>query len=113
MGTILRQVLRSTDHVYRFGGEEFLVIAACSSETESLALAERLRVAVDKSVILRRADETGIHVTVSVGVTMLKRPTHTLVEAIDMADQALYAAKSKGRNQSALWDAETSQTAAA
>ena len=44
---------------------------------------------------------------------MLKRPTHTLVEAIDMADQALYAAKSKGRNQSALWDAETSQTAAA
>ena len=113
VGTILRQVLRSTDHVYRFGGEEFLVIAACSSETESLALAERLRVAVDKSVILRRADETGIHVTVSVGVTMLKRPTHTLVEAIDMADQALYAAKSKGRNQSALWDAETSQTAAA
>jgi diguanylate cyclase (GGDEF)-like protein len=113
VGTILRQVLRSTDHVYRFGGEEFLVVAACSSEAESLALAERLRAAVDQSVILRRADETGIHVTVSVGVATLKSPTHKLVEAIDMADQALYAAKNKGRNQSALWSTETSQSAAA
>ena len=45
-----------------------------------------------------------VHVTVSVGITLLD-PDVSVEESIDRADKALYLAKSRGRNQTVVWDA--------
>jgi diguanylate cyclase (GGDEF)-like protein len=103
----LRRVLRSTDHVYRFGGEEFLVVAPCDDDTAARALAERLRRAVEATPIPLRAGEAAKPVTVSVGVASLTSDADSMPAAIERADQALYIAKDRGRNQVTLWGSET------
>lgn len=80
-------------HFYRYGGEEFVAMAYGYDETELLAIAEDLRVAVHCIYIGER------QITVSIGVAYCgeeKVPNYEKV--IDRADKAAYAAKRLGRN---------------
>jgi len=88
----LKQNLRLTDMLFRWGGEEFLILAADSNLEESVALAERLR---EKCADL--LPQEACHITVSIGVAELA--DRTLDELTQAADRALYAAKQNGRNQ--------------
>lgn len=86
--------LRQGDLVARFGGEEFVVI--CRSPDNSLALAERLRAAVEA---IDLSDTPIERVTISVGVAICDGGQTVDVEPLlEAADQALYQAKSAGRN---------------
>lgn len=88
----LSQQLRATDTAVRWGGEEFLIIARARLD-ESIALAERLR----KAVTSIHDSEVG-NVSASFGVSEVQ--THdTLMDALERADNALYAAKQGGRNR--------------
>jgi diguanylate cyclase (GGDEF)-like protein len=109
----LRRVLRSTDRLYRFGGEEFLLLAPCDDERAARALAERVRRSAETHPIETRAGELARKVTVSVGVALLSNNDDALSAAIERADQALYEAKGNGRNRVSFWDGDQEERLAA
>lgn len=100
---LCQRSLRDGDVFARYGGEEFVVVAPRSGEREGLALAERLRQAVEASDFAATA---GQRVTASFGVACASQGG--LEALLKRADEALYTAKESGRNQVAL-AAEPSQ----
>ncbi len=89
---------RSYDTVGRYGGEEFLVVAPGCDTSPGLVQAERLRKVVCSQPIMFK--DLSFDVTISVGVATLHDPKTQCIEALlSAADQALYRAKSAGRNR--------------
>ena len=91
----LRERLRESDTVCRWGGEEFLMILQDCDANAGLALAEELRIAIadDQSLVTLAS---GL-VTLSIGVAALE-PKETVESLVGRADAAMYAAKAAGRN---------------
>jgi diguanylate cyclase (GGDEF)-like protein len=82
------------DHAARYGGEEFAVLLPGASESEAFVVGERIRNKVQDT------SRTGGTVTVSIGVaSMLPTANKTPSELVALADDTLYQAKSRGRNQ--------------
>jgi diguanylate cyclase (GGDEF) domain len=90
---IMRSCFRSGDRLFRFGGEEFVVLLSAPDESGATAALQRLRAAVERFEF----PQVG-RVTLSIGFTVL-RDTDTPTDAVDRADRALYQAKSTGRNR--------------
>ena len=89
---------RPSDLAARYGGEEFAVIAAHSDTHDALALAEVLRSKIEQLGIPHGVSTAG-KVTVSLGVAVfIPDDHHGATQLIQMADEALYRAKKKGRN---------------
>jgi len=89
---LMRRSFRGADQLFRFGGEEFIVILEHASEAGALVALERLRTAIETY----RFPQVG-SVTVSVGYTRI-RPQDVATLCLARADAALYYAKSHGRN---------------
>ena len=90
---------RPMDRVGRYGGEEFMAIAYPVSGAGVVDLANRVREAVELLDIPHAASPSGERITVSVGVTCVPpRPGLEPDKLIDLADKALYRAKTAGRN---------------
>jgi diguanylate cyclase (GGDEF)-like protein/PAS domain S-box-containing protein len=85
--------LREIDYLVRWGGEEFVVIAPETDVERAEVLAERIRKAIEGY----RFDQTGT-ITISLGVTQYRK-NDTEDSFIKRADDAMYAAKGKGRNR--------------
>jgi len=93
LANIMRSVFRAEDMLFRFGGEEFVVILNSISEEGAHAVLERFREAVESYDF----PQVG-RVTISVGfVGIIKNSVAT--EILGRADKALYLAKGNGRNQ--------------
>ena len=93
----LSAVLRPSDFLGRFGGEEFLILIGDTSREQILQIAERFRAAIAGTPF--NFDTASPTVTASFGLTLTSEfvmPAEALVEA---ADRALYAAKANGRNR--------------
>jgi|GEM_PF-601660 len=89
---VIRDNVRGTDWIGRWGGEEFLVLCPEATEKEALVIAEKLRETVENHIF-----EIVQKITVSCGVTRFK--PHDSVDAfVSRADEGLYRAKDKGRN---------------
>jgi diguanylate cyclase len=99
VGRTLTETLKGRDTPARFGGEEFAVILPATALEGAMAVAEQIRRRVASRAIIRRdtQEELG-SITLSIGVTQY-RPGESPIEFIRRADQALYAAKSLGRNR--------------
>ncbi|MFO0952417.1 MAG: diguanylate cyclase [Isosphaeraceae bacterium] len=97
---ILRASFPAGDFLARYGGEEFVALCPKRELPEALALAERLRQSIaDQKVGFRNQ---AIQMTASVGVAVFDgKESVEPADFIDRADQALYRAKSSGRN--AVW----------
>lgn len=91
----LREHLRESDTVCRWGGEEFLMIVQDCDASAALLLAEKLRTAIADDLTL--AELSSGRVTASLGVAEL-RPKESAEELLGRADAAMYAAKESGRN---------------
>ena len=95
----LRRESRSSDGVYRYGGEEFLVLLAESDLDGAVTVAERMRRAIHDLGIEHAGNEPGV-VTISIGAAQCPRGDRTdPADAITRADQALYLAKAQGRDR--------------
>jgi diguanylate cyclase (GGDEF)-like protein len=92
----LRDSIRTGDQVYRYGGEEFLVLLPEQSVESAAQAAERLRAAVEALAIPHPA---GGPLTVSAGVAGLERMGSGPDDLLELADQAMYRAKEGGRNR--------------
>lgn len=92
--------IRSSDAVFRMGGEEFLVILADQSEEGALIAAERLRREVEALDIVHEKNPPYGKVTLTVGVTELTANDEAGIDAdLQIADGYLYDGKSAGRNR--------------
>jgi two-component system, cell cycle response regulator len=91
--------LRGHDVLSRFGGDEFVVLAARIATADAGKLFERMRAAVAAGPIATRAGD--VHITISFGVGMWRKGD-TESELLARADAALYRAKSEGRNRVAM-----------
>jgi diguanylate cyclase (GGDEF)-like protein len=99
VGAQLRASLRASDLVARFGGDEFLAgMPGCDLE-EATAVADKIGQAIATRF---GPGAQGPQVTVSIGIASLERHDAQLTDLIHQADQALYEAKSLGRNRVAM-----------
>ena len=93
--------LRPYDSIGRFGGDEFLiVIPDCAAE--AIAIAERLRSAMENDKFVQ--GEIAFSVTVTIGVSTITKGFHDSTWALQAADSALYAAKRMGGNRAESYD---------
>lgn len=98
LAQLMRRSFRLADQLFRFGGEEFVVVLQPTAGAAAHAVFERFRSAVE----LFEFSRVG-RVTVSIGFTQLK-PNDSPSEVIERADEALYYAKQHGRNRVALYE---------
>jgi len=105
LGTVLMQNCRTEDIVCRLGGEEFLVVIEAAAVPEIVRKAEALCRSIREDVVIRHGSER-LMVTASLGVAIY--PTHgaKFWDAVKVADQALYQAKSTGRDRVAVAEIE-------
>lgn len=95
---ILKQSFRVQDKVFRFGGEEFVILLQDAEEDGALTALDRCRGAIEA----RPFPQVG-RVTVSIGATRI-RPGDNACDVLGRADDALYHAKQHGRNQLQVFD---------
>jgi diguanylate cyclase (GGDEF)-like protein len=95
-----RAVLRDTDILGRYGGEEFVALLPHTEERAAALVAERLRALVADAPI--GFDGGALNLTISVGVATLDTETRNLEALLGSADAALYEAKQAGRNRVAI-----------
>ena len=93
---ILKYVLRNVDHIGRFGGEEFIVILPNTNLKNAVLVAEKVREAIAN--FKHNIEEQIIQATVSIGIASYNSLDDDANQIIKRADQALYTAKSSGRN---------------
>lgn len=96
---ILHGNILESDCVYRWGGEEFVIILDGADLNDAAAVAENIRSAVEHSVC--RFDSKDIRVTMSLGCVEID-PTISVDDNIKIADARLYRAKAGGRNKIVL-----------
>lgn len=98
LANICRKMARQIDFVARLGGDEFAILLLEIGAYDALAVADRIRAAVESTTI-KSIDCEDVHFTVSVGVA--EQPHANLSEEwlIELADAAMYRAKSSGRNR--------------
>lgn len=89
-------VLRDTDVLARWGGEEFLFVLPNTTAHKSLAALERLRQALEQATV--SPDVPGLRVRFSAGIAV-HDTARTLTQTLERADHALYQAKHDGRNR--------------
>ena len=98
--TLLTQMHRPHDLVARYGGEEFVCLMPECHESDALVKAEALRKAVQDRQLPHIGSSVQPWVTLSVGVAVIQASADSSPEAlIRQADEGLYSAKAKGRNQ--------------
>ncbi len=95
---VVHQTCRSSDFVFRYGGEEFLVVLVDTGPGAALAAAEKLNAEIRRHRFML-AEAGALQVTASIGVaTFDGHPDYAYL--IDRADKALYKAKQAGRDRS-------------
>ncbi|SES29330.1 diguanylate cyclase [Halopseudomonas bauzanensis] len=94
LAQLMRSMLRQNDIAGRLGGEEFAVLLPDAGHERALAIAERLRLAIERSAI--EHEGSIIVATASIGLASLQGEVD---EIFTLADEALYRAKNEGRNR--------------
>jgi two-component system, cell cycle response regulator len=103
LAALIRGEVRPTDVGARYGGEEFVLVLPETAGPGAMTLAERLRARVAGHALAVTAEHT-ISMTVSIGVASYPDGANSVQKLLSAADQALYAAKSAGRNRVSRWD---------
>jgi diguanylate cyclase (GGDEF)-like protein len=103
IGQSIRKSVRRADHVYRYGGEEFLVVLPEQSGDEAAVAMTRALESVASLGILHAPDAKHPVLTISIGIAHLgPEGNQTVSQAVARADHALYRAKAAGGNQVAV-----------
>ncbi len=94
----IKSNLRDTDTLYRYGGEEFMILLPQNNEDDAFIIGERIRTDIEKNIKTQKDQKP---VTVSLGCADMEICRITGIEELTaLADKALYYAKGHGRNRS-------------
>jgi len=103
LSKVLKNSVRDSDFVVRFGGEEFIIILQNIKDEEGIIkVAEKIREAFANTKIA--VSGKTLTKTISIGVSIFPKDTKKIWEAIKYSDLALYEAKHKGRNRVVKFD---------
>lgn len=102
LAKVLRQSVRASDMVIRYGGEEFLIVLLDATPEQADSIAEKIRATVESLDI--QAGTTVLRKTISIGVSDFPSDSDTFWQAVKFADVALYQAKETGRNKVVRFD---------
>ena len=94
----LKKAVRSADSVFRYGGEEFLVVLPEVGVEGAAVAGEHMRIAIEALQIEHEFSNNGI-LTASFGIAEENINSPSIKAVIERADNALYVAKANGRNQ--------------
>lgn len=113
LGTLILELVRESDYVARYGGEEIMIVCPLIDAKHAVELAERLRQKIEDCTIVPEDAEKGITevcITVSIGVSEYTPEVSSAEDLVKRADIALYRAKNEGRNRVFLCNGTTSET---
>ena len=96
---LLKEQLRNVDMVFRFGGEEFVMVLSNTGFDAAAIVAERIRAAIQTLCLL--VGEKQVRLSASLGCATF-RPAESYEDLLHRADQALYQAKRDGRNMTRM-----------
>jgi diguanylate cyclase (GGDEF)-like protein len=97
VGRQIKACIRSIDHGFRYGGDEFVVILVGVNAEQGVKIAERMRLNSQQSKMIMNGKK--VSATISIGVAEFPTHTKSKEEIIFLADQAMYDAKRASRNQ--------------
>jgi diguanylate cyclase (GGDEF)-like protein len=100
---IIRRNLRKIDTPFRYGGEEIVILLPGTPEFEAVHTAERLRRVIQQYRGFRDARGKSRELSVSVGVAVYPDTAKTGDQLFSQADEAMYRAKQRGKNQVVLY----------
>jgi two-component system cell cycle response regulator len=100
VANVLADIMRTTDVLARYGGEEFVILLANTDKSASYEIAERIRKRVEDTRFKVTRKDT-LSVTLSIGLAVMNKQSNlkTGTQLVNVADQAVYAAKVSGRNR--------------
>lgn len=101
-GGMLHSMVRKYDRAFRYGGEEFVILLPHTDLTVAWIMAERIRKAFEKETFCFET-ATGIHrlsLTLSIGMALYRNGI-SASQLLEQADEAMYKAKSQGKNKAA------------
>jgi len=96
ISNVIQDVLRDTDILARYGGDEFIVLLPETDSEQALEAAERIRTAVNNTSI--NLEGQAVSSTVSIGIAGYPGSSEEPHEVMKYADKALYQCKNKGKN---------------
>ncbi len=96
VAAVVRKHVREYDRCGRYGGEEFLVLLPATRLPDALLLAERVRLAIVQTPLLKERGD--LHLSVSLGVSQVRPGDEHTDTVLKRADEGLYRAKHQGRN---------------
>ncbi|WP_424688633.1 MAG: diguanylate cyclase [Halarcobacter ebronensis] len=98
VANIFKNSIRKSDIVARFGGEEFIILLINAKVDEATAIAEKMRVKIEDTII--NVDDNEVDITSSFGVATVNQESNETIETtLKRADDLLYIAKKHGRNE--------------
>jgi len=92
----IKSEIRGSDIVFRYGGEEFVVLLTKTNQATAMEIADRLRLSVNAMQVERDGDP--VNASVSIGLSML-HPNDSVKRILERANFAMFNAKSEGRDQ--------------
>lgn len=95
---ILSDNCRVADVIARFGGEEFIIILQETGKAKAVAVAEKIRQAIEDEPVAGEENQPGAKLTATLGVSSMPDDAVFASEIVDCADKALYLGKTMGRN---------------
>jgi diguanylate cyclase (GGDEF)-like protein len=96
LGKILKAQVRACDYVFRYGGDEFIVILGNADSAQAKTAAERIRKAIESHLF--QVEGHSFNLTVSIGLAAYPEHAQSAVGLIKLADEAMYYGKRKSRN---------------
>ncbi len=99
MGELFKNTLREIDSIYRYGGDEFVVLILGAKGPSAINVAERLRDAVAKNAF-HTHEGNELKLTVSIGISVYPDHAKDKETLLDIADKNMYISKKRGKNRS-------------
>jgi len=103
---IMTSAVRDSDIVARWGGEEFIIIAAETETKPACELAERIRLKIANHAFAHAKQQPLGIVSLSIGVATISSSTEDAQSLVKLADDAVYFAKDHGRNRTVFCTAD-------